>query len=163
MCTTAVQTQTHLDLDWHLWQHFQREGKGGERERKGRRVLAAHAHTRHCALAWPSGSCKTPKVLSLWALSFPFTQKPPMQAEGLSSLFTVHVAKKDRWASHLSGKTSSWNQIGLQKAKQTGDLQEYWLKYSGWFPHMNTRVNPPPLQTQNTWSQARGPSREENE
>lgn len=74
---------------------FSKEGKGrGEKGgEKGRNVLAAHTHNAMC----PCMTIKfmqDPKVLSFWALSSTFTQKPPMQAEGPSSLFTMHVAKR---------------------------------------------------------------------
>lgn len=128
---------------------FSKRGKGrGEKgEEKGRRVLEAHTHTVQCALAWLSCSCKTPEVLSFWALSSTFTQKPPMQAEGPSSLSTVHVARE---VSCTSVRKDIILESDRALAKQTGILQEYWLKYSGWFLHNTTQANPPCLQIQNT-------------
>lgn len=152
--TAAVQTQR---LTWTLTDICGSVFKGREKKRrekgeKKRKKSVRSAHTMHRALAWSSNSCNNSKVLIFRALRCTFfTQKTTHASQRVSSLLTVHGEReKEKCITHLSGTTSSWNQIGLQRAKQMGILKEYWLKYSGWFLHTNTQANPPLLQIQNS-------------
>lgn len=101
-----------------------------------------------CALAWLLSSCKTPKMLSLWAFSSTFTQKPPMQAEGPSSLSTMHVARE-------LNSTSVRKDILQESDRATNSQADrdparilvkiFWLISA--YPHPNSF---PPLRMQNT-------------
>lgn len=150
--TAAVQTPKNSPRPWltSLIAFSKGRKQRGERGRK-RRKSVSNTHTQcHVPLHdYSSSACKTPKMLSLWAFSSTFTQKPPMQAEGAKLPF--HYACSKRAELHICPEDILQESDRATNSQADRDparilVKIFWI----WFLHTHTQTVFLPSWMQNT-------------
>lgn len=134
-----------------------RKGMGERRGEKGRSVSSTHTQCHvplHDYLVHAS-----PKGAQLLSTQFCLHPKTPHASWGAKLPF--HCACSREASSHLSGKTSSWNQIGLQRAKANWNparilVKIFWIISAHQYP---SKSSSSPDTKQWAWSQTGFPAK----